>query len=694
MQINVLANNNYIAFKQALKIVFGGKGSFRQVFKERKLYGLVFKDDIEETEYEFGDLNYKYIEEIPISDITVFNNEEYGKFFYEYGRTLLANLMICLTKADWNSVSQLSNEEAEYINKYFTSLTVLDNHVDSVIDSFKKNYINENDYSEFIINYKKASEIIRCYKSEFAAYKDSQDMKNSDIFYCAYIGLMFTLYGLILILSNDVDVSSFLRSPSSKSSLSIIKNILTGLSNAAGDDDEGHPQCHFISMVYAYYKMTSFYKLVSGYNKLDPMLGVLFDLSENFISKFDVDDNVEEFNATEMRKLIDRDFIEESVYSSGINLQTFTSVVDPLLELLQFKSGCTITNDNTDIWEFGRVYLRSYNCYNVGDDDYKSMMSDLNPIMKDYLKEGMKTSYSKEEMTRIFGVVSSYLSPAKIEEYTEINPGLILQLTVVASAFRVLEDKNPSNSEISGAIDIIDTLILKLYEMWFKSGKYYHQQHRPKYIQNDSCNNTLKYLKSEIDSIILSYLEFVRYGISMTETDMPMFKSLKEITLFALDKEHLDEFISSKYPFIDPDTFIRLCAKREGRTIVQTVFENNTEYDFVNIVSRYEHKELAKHYIINYSNEPERHTGISIIDRAIDNSKEARNSSLSNPEIYVIAVIGVIWVYFEDIFRDKNIGNYFDFGNASASLNSYKIEHIVTDMLLIPLKRKYDISSI
>ena len=49
MQINVLANNNYIAFKQALKIVFGGKGSFRQVFKERKLYGLVFKDDIEDA---------------------------------------------------------------------------------------------------------------------------------------------------------------------------------------------------------------------------------------------------------------------------------------------------------------------------------------------------------------------------------------------------------------------------------------------------------------------------------------------------------------------------------------------------------------------------------------------------------------------------------------------------------------------
>jgi hypothetical protein len=236
--------------------------------------------------------------------------------------------------------------------------------------------------------------------------------------------------------------------------------------------------------------------------------------------------------------------------------------------------------------------------------------------------------------------------------------------------------------------------MLKLYEMWFKSGKYYRQQHRPKYIQNDSCNKTLKYLKMEIDSIILSYLEFVRYGISITETDMPTFKSLKETTLFALDKEHLDELVGSKYPFIDPDTFIRLCAKREGRTIVQTVFENNTEYDFVNLISRYEHKELAKYYITNYANEPERHTGISIIDRAIDNSKEARNSSLSNPEIYTIAVIGVIWVYFEDIFRDKNIGNYFDFGNASASLNSYKIEHTVTNSLLIPLKRKYNISSI
>lgn len=692
MQINVLANNNYIAFKQALKIVFGGKGSSRQVFKERKLYSLVFQDDVEETEYEFGDLNYKYIEEIPISDITVFNNEDYGKFFYEYGRVILANLMICLTKADWNSVSQLYNEEAEYVNKYFASLEVLDNHIDSVVEKFKKDYINESDYSEFNINYKKASEIIRCYKNEFASYKDSKDMKNSDIFYCAYIGLMFTIYGLINILSSSIDVSSFLKSPSSKSSLLLIKNILTGLSNTSGEDDEAHPQRHFISMVYAYYKMTSFYKSVSGYDKLDPMLGALFDLSENFISKFDVDDNVEEFDASEMRKLIDRDLIEESVYSSGINLQTFTSNTDPLLEFLQFKSGCILTNDNADIWDFGRVYLNGYNLYKT-DEEYDSIFSDLNPVIGYYLKNRIKNNYSKEEMTRIFGIVSEYLSPNKIEEYSEINPGLILQLTIVASAFRSIE-KQKSDLEINGAIDILDTLILKLYEMWFKSGKYFHQQCRPKYTSNDSCNSTLKYLKSEVDFIILTYLEFVRYGDTVSESDMPTFKSLKEAMLLTVDKEHLDEFINSKYPFIDPDTFVRLCAKREGRSIVQTVFENNTEFDFVNLISKYEHKELAKYYITNYANEPERHTGISIIDRAIDNSKEARNSSLSNPEIYIIAVIGIIWVYFEDIFRNKNIGNYFDFGDASSSLNSYKIEHIVTNSLLIPLKRKYNISEL
>ena len=51
----VLANNNYIAFKQALKIALGGKGLTRQVFKERKLYGLVFQNDSEETEYESQD---------------------------------------------------------------------------------------------------------------------------------------------------------------------------------------------------------------------------------------------------------------------------------------------------------------------------------------------------------------------------------------------------------------------------------------------------------------------------------------------------------------------------------------------------------------------------------------------------------------------------------------------------------------
>lgn len=687
----VLANNNYIAFKQALKIALGGKGLTRQVFKERKLYGLVFQNDSEETEYEFGDLNYKYVEELPVSDITIFNNEEYGKFFYEYGRTILANLMICLTKADWNSVSQLTNDEAEYVNKYFASLTILDNHVESVIESFKKNAISEEEYSEFNINYKKASDIIKCYKNEFISYKNSKDMRNSDIFYCAYIGLMFTLYGLILILCQNEDVFSFLKSPMSKSSLSLIKNILTNLSSNS-EDDEGHPKKHFISMLYAYSKMTTFYKNVSGYDKLDSLIGTLFDLADNFVSKIDLDEE------NDIKNMISKDFVEEGIYSSGINLKSFTSAVDPLLEFLQFKSGCIISNDNTDIWEFGRVYIQGYNCYKT-ENEYKSMMSELKPVMKDYLASCMKDKYSKEEMTRIFGIVTSYLSPTNIEEYAEIDPGFMLQLTMVASAFRIIENRNSdsnvvSESEINGAIDIIDTLIVKLYEMWFKSGKYFHQQYRPNYAKSESCNDTLKYLKSEVDLILLSYLEFVRYGNTLSESDINTFKSLKESIIFALDKEHLDELVSSKYPFVDQDTFIRLCAKREGRTIVQTVFENNTEYDLVNLISKYENKELSKYYITNYASEPKRHTGISIIDRAIDNSKEARNSSLSNPEIYAIAVIGIIWVYFEDIFRNKNVGNYFDFGNASASLNSYKIEHTVTQSLLVPLKRKYSISSI
>ena len=125
---------------------------------QQNLYQMFFNQNIKDN------VDLKKLKKICEFYGQIFSDEDFGKFFYEYGRTILGNLMICLTKADWNSVSLNSTQEATYVTNYYNNLVIMDNHVEQVVEEFIKVGTDKDGYGSFPFNPKYASEIITRYK--------------------------------------------------------------------------------------------------------------------------------------------------------------------------------------------------------------------------------------------------------------------------------------------------------------------------------------------------------------------------------------------------------------------------------------------------------------------------------------------------------------------------------------------------
>lgn len=683
------ANNPFLSYKLAIQFALGCKASGRPVFKTRGINSITLADEFQDYDFIFNELNYKYVSELPAEDLSVFNVEDYGKFFYEYGRTLLANLMVCLTKADWNSVAIDSNGVAPYLGDYYNNLLNLDDKLDLVIENFKKEAITESDYLAFVMDYHKASTIIKNYKSVAQASKVSNDMKNTEIFFCAYIGLLFVLYGLFILfsqLSEENNLFSFFKSPKSTSFLDVYETILKEA--ALGADEKKR----IITLVYAFYKMSDFYKRSSGLDNFDSFVGTMYDISENFVSKFEGKTSEE---AQAILSCIDPDLMDKS-FANGCSLDTFCSVSDPLLDTMYFRSANIIDRDNPNIFDFGMVYLRAYKLESETEDEKLTTSKFLVPAMKSYLESSMKPQYTNEDVERAFGIVRNLLTGVDDpDQFSKVEPGFILQLVMFAGAFRILNNRSTVRSdkardEVNAAIDILDVMILKLYHLWFGSHKYFIQPNRPNYCvgAKTGINSTLHELKDETISILKYYFEFVRYGVgSIPESDKTMYNTFKFEEVLLATEETKPAWINRHFAFVDKDTFIKLCATKSGKTLTQLVLFEDTENSFPNIIKYYEHKELPKFVIKSLTADPVEHTGINHVDRVIDLAYNVKKDTEMNPEIYAVAVFAVLYFNFDMIIRQFNVGNYFDFGDADNSMNSYMIENTVAKLVTVPLKQ-------
>ncbi len=695
---DINADNPFKAFKAAIDFALGCGGSGRPVFKERGIDSITMCNDISDYKFEFGDLNYNYVNELVMSDSSVFTAEDYGKYFYEYGRTLLGNLMICLCKADWNSVSTDSNGEAQYVANYYNQLLKLSGEkLHDVINHFKKDAISQEDYLPYELKYGNAAFKILEYKEVAAAYRDSKDMKNTDIFYCAYVGLMYSLYGLFILLSSvsgDYDVLSFFKTPKSKSVFTVYDKILKEIQ--LGNNEKKH----MISLVYCFYIMTKFYQKTSGLKKMDPVVGTLFDVCETFVDKIK---NSDSEAAVNLRSLVDPDITES--YTSAPCLKSFTSSVDQLTESQYFRSCCVLDRDNTNIFEFGLEYLKAYNPKNTVDEDQPKLYNsgEILPAIKVYLEEGLKSSYSEEDIERGFGSVTNLLNGIEDANlFSNVDPGFILQLILTASTFRVLDKKSTRYSDksrkmINGAIDILDILILRLYQIWFKSNKYFIQPKRPKYLEDQNINTTLTELKNETFGIIANYLEFVKFGTQ----DIP---NSEEKLYYDYLEKYLNEFtikpewINENFPYNDDGTFIICCAGKKGRSIVQFAMleedKSVSRQTFAKLIKKFENSNIPKEAIKSLSKEPNRYTGINHIDRVIDYSYSIRDAVYDDPQVYAVAVYGIYWFTIDMLLRKFNTGNYFDFGIAEDNMGSYGIEATIKKLIAVPLKKVTDFDAL
>ena len=689
------ANNPFLSYKLAIQFALGCKAAGRPVFKSRGINSITLADELQDHEVIFGDLNYKYISELPAEDITVFETKEFGQFFYEYGRTILANLAVCLTKADWNSVAIDSNGVAPYLGNYYNNLINLDDKLDEVITTFKKEAITESDYLPFDFDYHKASDIIKRYKSEVQQSKMSNDMKNTEIFFCAYVGLLFSLYGMFILFSQieqENDLYSFIKSPKSVSFLGIYEAILKGAT--LGDNEKKH----LITLVYAFYKMSDFYRRTSGLKEFDSFIGTMFDISEIFVAKFDGKTNDE---AQTILSLIDPDLMDKS-FANGCSLDTFCGKCDPLMDTMYFRSANVIERDNPNIFDFGMVYLRAYKLESDTEEEKLTTDKFLEPAMKTYLEAGIKPQYANEDVERAFGVVRNLITGVDdSEQFSKVEPGFILQLVMLAATFRILNNRSTVRSdkarnEVNAAIDILDIMVLKLYHMWFGSSKYFIQPNRPNYCGGkEGINATLNELKNETISILKYYFEFVRFGISsIPESDKLLYKTFKYEEVVYETEEVKPNWLNKHFPFVDKDTFIKLCATKNGKTITQLALFEKTDDSFPNIIKHYENKNMPKSVIKSLTVSPENHTGIDHIDRVIDLAYDVKKDSETNPEIYAVAVFAMLYFSFDMIVRKFNVGNYFDFGEADNSINSYLIEHTVAKLVAAPLKRSVEMSGL
>lgn len=698
--VYVDASSNFDAFKFAMHYAFGCCGTMRPILKGRGTWMLTMTDDVNDYHLSFLKLNYDYVQKLPVSDIIAFNQEDFGCFFYEFGRTILANLVTVLSKADWNSISEDSSQPASYLGDYYSSLLTLDNHVDQVVKEFEKVACSDTEYDARVcFDYHEAVRIIKREKDIIAGSRYSKDMCNADIFYVAYIGLLFTNWGLLLLFptfnETNRDVFSFTKSAKSSSSIvSLVSDIIKSQT-----DDKTKKK--IVNLLYAYGKMSTFLKIVSGLSLETPFIGTINDVAEGVVKAIEKGDGAE--------NILDNEIFDASGVA-GVSLKTITEIYDPIMEINRFRAQGIIEGDWCNIFDFGKVYYDSFvpckDDLEAGDyaDALNYIIENSDVPLHSYLKRALKPRYTNEEVEMGFVAVKNILTGIDIaEKLARVDPGIVFQLVMMAGAFRILQSRTTQRSTrarnlVNSAIDILDMIILKIHETWFYSGKYFNQVPRPVYGDGKACNQTLKVLHDEFDHILVTYIEFVRWGVTNSESaitseeDKTTYKTYKNRWYrFAGD---VHDIINDCFTTASPEVFLASCAQKNTRTIVQCAFLADTEYDFNRLVQEFAKKDLARSFVASLAVDPEEYTGIDILDRIINSSYDVMKDADDRIENYIVGVYATIYEAIDLLFRKFNIGNYFDFGNADGSAKSYKIEDVVRNLVAIPLKKYVTIAGL
>ena len=383
-----------------------------------------------------GTPNIQFVNDIIKDDVSTFTIEEYGKYFYELGRSTLTIAALSLTRAKW----YIEHEDTvKYFDEYFSTLINLSRMFDDVLTYFKP-MINGVDY-KFNFNYSAFFDALIQEYENIGTYKSTKDMANDFIALSAYVGLSLVELGALLVMPSDIDPISYLSGSINKSSVeALLKN---SLSNS---DMNEKTKLNFIKICAIEFIVQTLYVSTSGIDCL----------KQDFIFS-----KICEFNMT-IVKSMDKETSAE-LFKPFEYLLNITGLHNPFTEINRLADSLPKC-DNCDLWKFGTTYLRFYDSKIVDPDSNLDILDFYEPQMKGYIENVVKT-IKDEDIERGFNFVSAILNGLSNSKISTVDPGTIFCLTMVGATFRKLEKdgyfgNEIISSKIHSAIDIIDILIV------------------------------------------------------------------------------------------------------------------------------------------------------------------------------------------------------------------------------------------
>lgn len=617
-----------------------------------------------------GSPNIQFVNDIIKDDISTLTVEEYGKYFYELGRSTLTIAALSLTRAKW----YIEHEDTvKYFDEYFSTLINLSRMINDVLMYFKP-MVNGTDY-KFNFNYSAFFDSLIQEYENISTYKTTKDMANDFIVLSVYVGLSLVELGAILFMPSDIDPISYLSGSINKNSVeALLKN---SLSNS---DVNERTKLNFVKICAIDFIVQTLYVSTSGIDcmKQDFIFSKICEFNMTIVKSMDKETTVELFKPFEY-------------------LMNITSLHNPFTEINRLADSLPKC-DNCDLWKFGTTYLRFYDNKIVDPDSDLDIFEFYEPQMKVYIENVVKT-IKDEDIERGFNFVSAILNGLSNSKISTVDPGTIFCLTMVGATFRKLEKDGYSGNEIisskiHSAVDIIDIIIVSLYNLWFNSGKYFVQPKRPDYC-GKSVGEVLNCLRKETNDILCVYMEYIRFGTTdkVYKSDEKLFKDFFKNKFMCSDNDIGDEnFITTKlFLSLEPENFIKECALHSSRSIVYSILTKNKELFIDKLCEKSSTVELPKQVLRALaSKNKENFTGITVIDKLINARPMIMEYLQEDAFIYMLSVYCVLFDTIQRIFKENNVGNYFDFGKAEEAMDSYKLDSIVSELVYKPVKEIED----
>ena len=617
-----------------------------------------------------GSPNIQFVNDIIKDDVSTLTAEEYGKYFYELGRSTLTIAALSLTRAKW----YIEHEDTvKYFDEYFSTLINLSRMINDVLMYFKP-MVNGADY-KFNFNYSAFFDSLIQEYENISTYKTTKDMANDFIVLSVYVGLSLVELGALLFMPSDIDPISYISGSINKNSVeALLKN---SLSNS---DVNERTKLNFVKICAIDLIVQTLYVSTSGIDcmKQDFIFSKICEFNMTIFKSMDKETTVELFKPFEY-------------------LMNVTSLHNPFTEINRLADSLPKC-DNCDLWKFGTTYLRFYDNKIVDPDSDLDIFEFYDPQMKTYIENVVKT-IKDEDIERGFNFVSAILNGLSNSKISTVDPGTIFCLTMVGATFRKLEKDGYSGNEIisskiHSAIDIIDIIIVSLYNLWFNSGKYFVQPKRPDYC-GKSVGEVLNCLRKETNDILCVYMEYIRFGTTdkVYKSDEKLFKDFFKNKFMCGDNDIGDEnFITTKlFLSLEPENFIKECALHSSRSIVYSILTKNKELFIDKLCEKSSTVELPKQVLRALaSKNKENFTGITVIDKLINARPMIMEYLQEDAFIYMLSVYCVLFDTIQRIFKENNVGNYFDFGKAEESMDSYKLDSIVSELVYKPVKEIED----